>query len=238
MKTRSLAIVLFLFTLNSAFSQVVKENYPRFIEVMGSAEKTVKPDQILFVIGLQEYFKEEYEAGKDYKDYVTKISLDEIEKTLIAELLTLGVTKEQISITEGGNYSVSGGKNYMKTKTIQLMFSDFNKINELIQKVKSKGVSYMRIEELKNKDIAKNIKLTKIDAMKDAKDKATYLLESVGSTVGPVLSVVEMENVSSNYLSGEEMYNKTTANSSIVQNDPNNQNLVLKYKIKVRFEIK
>jgi len=80
MKTKILAVVFFLISLNSVFSQDSKECNQRFIEVTGNAEKVVKPDIILYDICIQEYFKEEYEAGKDFKDYVTKISLDDIIK--------------------------------------------------------------------------------------------------------------------------------------------------------------
>ena len=239
MKTKSLTLLLFFISLNFAFSQDIKENYPRFIEVTGSAEKEIKPDIILYDICIQEYFKEEYEAGKDYKDYVTKISLDDIEKELVLELSKLGISKDQITITEGNNYSKINGKSFMSTKTLQLNLSDFKKINELIQKIKTKGISYMRIAELKNKDLSQFKKQVKIDAMKDAKEKAALLLESVGNTIGQVISVKEIDNNPSMYMTPEELHNMATiASSSNSQNNTTNENVVLKYIVKVRFEIK
>ena len=65
-----------------------------------------------------------------YTDYVTKITLDVIEKELLAELAKLGITKDQITITEGNNYSKISGKNYMNTKTIQVKVSDLKKVIE------------------------------------------------------------------------------------------------------------
>ena len=237
MKTKILAVVFFLISLNSVFSQDNKESNQRFIEVTGNAEKVVKPDIILYDICIQEYFKEEYEAGKDFKDYVTKISLDDIEKELISELLKLGIRNDQITVTEGNNYSKINGKSFMSTKTIQVTLSDFKKVNEILQKVKTHGVSYMRIAELKNKDLNQIKKQVRIDAIKDAKEKAAYLIESLGNTIGQVLTIKEVDTNPASYMSAEELHNAQTLSNN-GQNNTTGENVVLKYVVKVKFEIK
>lgn len=228
-----------LATLSIASAQDLQNNTSKFIEVTGFAEIEVKPDIILYDIGLQEYWKEEFEAGKDYKDYTTKITVDDIEKEVVADLQKLGITKEQLTITEGNNYSKIHGKTFMGTKTIQVRVGDFTKINELIQKLKTRGISYMRIAELKNKDLSPFKKQTQIAALKDAKTKAEILLTSVGRTAGEIISVVELNTNSSEGLSAEAVHALTTMSSATSnQSNTSNNNIVLNYKVKVCFEIK
>jgi len=236
MKSKFLILIVLLFSMNFAFSQDVKDSSPRYIEVIGSAEKEVKPDIILFDICIQEYWKEEYETGKEYKDFVTKIPLQDIEKELQAELLKLGITKDQIAIVEGNNYSKSSSKNTMEMKTYQITVNDLKVINNIIQNVKTKGISYMRISETKSKDIAQYQKQVKIDALKDAKDKATYLAASLGNTLGQVLFIEEYDINNKANMTAEELHNLTTMSSNA--SDLNKNTIVLKYKIIVRFELK
>ena len=92
-----LGLSITVFVIGISRAQEVKSNL-RFIEVTGSAETSVEPDEIRFQIGIQEYWKEEYERGKKYKDYITKIPLIEIEKNLMRSLVSVGIAKDQIVI--------------------------------------------------------------------------------------------------------------------------------------------
>lgn len=44
--------------------------------------------------------KKNFEKGKDFKDFVTKIPLEEIEKSLLTELASIGITKEQMILSD------------------------------------------------------------------------------------------------------------------------------------------
>lgn len=156
---------------------------------------------------------------------------------MIGELLNLGIRNDQITVTEGNNYSKINGKSFMSTKTIQVTLSDFKKVNEILQKVKTHGVSYMRIAELKNKDLNQIKKQVRIDAIKDAKEKAAYLIESLGNTIGQVLTIKEVDTNPASYMSAEELHNAQTLSNN-GQNNTTGENVVLKYVVKVKFEIK
>ena len=128
-------------------------------------------------------------------------------------------------------------KDFKKSKTFELVLTDLKEVNDILAKVQIKGINSMRIAALKNKDIVKYREQVKIEAMKAAKKKAGYLLESVNEELGSVISVIELdENIPiwrpENILS----------NSIISSNDSDiNQSMrkiKLKYEIKVRFEIK
>ena len=66
----------------------------RYIEVNGSAELEVQPDEFVLFIGIEEYWKEEFEKRKDPEDYRTKVPLAEIEDALIKDLRKAGIDKE------------------------------------------------------------------------------------------------------------------------------------------------
>lgn len=82
MKNIIFGVLLTIITTGIVKAQEVKNNL-RFIEVTGSAEMKIEPDEIRFQIGIEEYWKEEFEKGKEYKDFVTKISLADIERELM-----------------------------------------------------------------------------------------------------------------------------------------------------------
>ena len=149
-----LGLSITVFVIGISRAQEVKSNL-RFIEVTGSAETSVEPDEIRFQIGIQEYWKEEYERGKKYKDYITKIPLIEIEKNLMRSLVSVGIAKDQIVIKEIGQNWNRSGKDFKKSKTFELVLTDLKEVNDILAKVQIKGINSMRIAALKNKDIVK-----------------------------------------------------------------------------------
>ena len=233
-----LGVLITIFTIGIGKAQDVKSDL-RFIEVTGSAEIKIEPDEIRFQIGIEEYWKEEFEKGKEYKDYITKIPIEEIEKNLMLSLTQIGITKPQIIVKEIGQNWSRPGKDFKKSKTIELILTNLSKMNEILAKVSVKGVNSMRISELKNKDLTKYREQVKIEAMKAAKKKAGYLLKSVDEELGRVISVIELDNNSGTIWSPRDMRSNTImpSNSSSDSNE-NMRKIKLKYEIKIRFEIK
>lgn len=235
-----------LFCYKLAFCQNIIADNNKFIEVTGSAEMEVQPDEIVFTIKYSEYWKEEFEKGKVYTDYVTKISIEEIENSVFAELKSVGITKEQMILSDATSSSiwVSEGKGFRKSKTISIILKDFGKVNEIMYTVKTKGVNYMSISELKNKDITNFRKQVKIEAIKAAKEKANYLLQSVGENIGKLLTVVELDNSNNNNyyypMRQQNSYSNSIMTSSVTtsDNEVNVKKIKLKYEVKVKYEIK
>ena len=239
MRNIILGILLMIFTANNIKGQGLNNNF-RFIEVTGSAEQEIVPDEIRFQIGIEEYWKEEFEKGKEYKDYITKIPLVEIEKNLMNSLTEIGVNKNQIIIKDIGQYWNRSGKDFMKSKTIELILTDFEKVNTILSDVNVKGVNSMKIIKLKNKNITQFREQVKIEAMKAAKKKAAYLLQSVDEKLGRVLSVLELDNNSDYFWRPKNSLSNSIMTSNNLREDSNGiiRKIKLKYEIKIRFEIK
>jgi len=225
------AIFLF-FSLSLGYAQ------NRFIEVTGSAEMEIQPDEIRFIIRIQEYWKEEFEKKTEFKDYKTKVTITEIENQLLTALNGLGISKENIITQEVGNYWRYQGKEFLIAKQYELIIDDFNKIDEIVKNVKVTGIDFMKIGDLKHKDLTEYRKQVKIEAIKAAKNKAQYLLGSIDQKVGNIISVQELAEDNNNTWSGSnnEMSNMVL-NSNQNSGDDNVRKIKLRYQIKTKFEI-
>lgn len=204
----------------------------KFIEVTGSAEMEVNPDEITLIIGMGEYWKEEVSGKIFVKNYKTKIPILEVEKNLLSDLQKIGITKEQISITGVGNYWRYEEKESVFDKQLEIRLKDFNQINKIIQTINIKGIRYMMLGQLKNSKITYYRKQVKIKALKAAKTKAGYLLESVGKKVGDIISITELEDENAPLWAPQHM----VSNSVVVT--PNNSGMGNTRKIKLRYEVK
>lgn len=168
-----------------------QESDGRYIEVTGSSEIEVVPDEIHFLITIKEYWEEEFDGKSKPEDYRTKVPLDRIEKDLREVLRKAGVRDEAIRTQEVGDYWRQKGKEFLIGKQLDVRLTDFEQINTIIRFVDTKGVEFMRIGELKHKDLAMYRRQGKIEALKAAREKATYLVEAMGQKLGEVIRIVE-----------------------------------------------
>ena len=229
------AILVCIITLNSKAELVQQEKY---IEVIGTAEMEVQPDEIRLIIGVQEYWKEEFEKSKDYKDYKTKVPLDEIETNLFNDLNKIGISKDKIIVKDIGNYWRNIGKDFLFGKQYEIILSDFKKLDEITKTVQTRGIDNMRIGELKNKKLTEYRKQVKIEALKAAKDKADYLLTSIGKKTGDVISITELNESEGGWWGPRNLTSNAIMSTPDNADSENFRNIKLKYEIKAKFEIR
>lgn len=176
----------------SIFAQTtaVEKDPIKKIEVTGTAELEIVPDELYFTISLKEYFKDE----KNQKD---KVALETLEKQLIEAVKSAGLPKENLSISGVTGYREWTAKkkpqHFLAGKQFQLKLSNANNINDLMAKVDDRGIEYVnmsRVEHSKKEEFRRQVK---VNALKAAKEKAGYLLESIGEKLGEVLEIHEVE---------------------------------------------
>ncbi len=151
-----------------------QESERRYIEVTGSSEIEVVPDEIHLLIQI-----------------------------LRRVLSRAGISDEAIRVQEIGDYWRQKGKEFLIGKQLDIRFTDFEKINAVIKKIDTKGIESMRIGELKHKDLPNYRKQGKIEALKAAREKASYLVEAMGQKLGEVIRIVEP---ASSYVSPYSLY--------------------------------
>jgi uncharacterized protein YggE len=239
-KICSIVFVLLLTNLGSVVkAQNVQNENLKFIEVVGSSEMEIDPDEIRFIIGIKEYWLEEFNKKAEYKDYKTKVKIDAIETELLNTLSAIGISKKQIIIKSVGNYWRNIGKEFLVSKEFEIILTDAKIMDEIVGSIDTKGVNYMRIGELKNKKTTEYRKQVKIEALKMAKEKASYLLESVGEQIGRVISIIEIENGNENHFWQPQPFSNLTINPSDNSDSSDNfKKIKVRYEMKVRFEIK
>jgi hypothetical protein len=234
---KNLILILLLLVSGIARTQNTTNESLRFIEVTGSSELEVEPDEIRLEIEIAEYWKEEFEKKTDAKDYRTKVPLEIIEKELLADLAKIGIPKENIITQDAGNYRRQQGKEFLFNKQIELVLFDFKKVDEIINTINTKGINYVSIGKLKNKNITELTKQVKIEALKAAKVKAGYLVESLGKQLGDVISVTEVDEDGSFW--GPRSANSNTIMLSADDSGIDNiRKIKLRYEMKAKFEIK
>ncbi|MFN4145748.1 MAG: SIMPL domain-containing protein [Runella sp.] len=203
MKTFALSLVT-LFSIFNTFAQTVEKDPIKKIEVTGTAEMEVVPDELYFTISLKEYFKDE----KNQKD---KVTLETLEKQLIEAVQKGGLPKENLSVSGVTGYREWTGRkkpqHFLAAKQFQLKLSNTHNINDLLARVDDRGIEYVamsRVEHSKKEEFRKQVK---INALKAAKEKAGYLVESIGEKLGEVLQINEMEEGSYYPMYRQAQYN-------------------------------
>lgn len=185
----------FLFLLSGivwSFMPMQAQNeITRYIDVTGSAEMEVIPDEIHFLIEIKEYFKEEFDGKSKPENYKTKVPLSQIEAGVRTALQKAGVPAESVRTQEVGDYWRERGKDFLISKRLDITLQSFEPINVIIKNLDTKGINSMRIGELKNKDLPRYRDECKVEALKAAKAKAALFAEAVGMKLGDVIWIVE-----------------------------------------------
>ncbi|GAB5566015.1 MAG: SIMPL domain-containing protein [Winogradskyella sp.] len=230
MKFKVLSI-LCLFVILQLSAQETK-----FIEVTGSADMYVVPDEIIFIIGIEEYWEEEFK-NKKAKHYKTKVDISTIEGQLLTDLNELGIASDNVKSTEVGNYWRQRGKEFLVSKRLEISLNDFSLINAIISKLDRKGIDYMRIGELKNKKLTEFRKEVKKKALLAAKEKAAYLLDTLDKKLGEVISITELNGDILSWRVAPLASSNTSINSNSTQSAENEKKIKLRFEIKAKFEI-
>lgn len=183
---------LFILTasLLAALSLQAQTN-ERYIEVTGTSEIEIVPDKIHYLIEIREYFEEEFDGKSKPEEYRTKVSLSKIEQGLRNVLAGAGIPQDAIRTQEIGDYWRKQGQDFLVSKKFDITLTDFNQIDRIVRRIDTKGVNTMRIGELESRDMAAYHKKGKIEALKAAQAKASYLAEALGKKAGNVIRIVE-----------------------------------------------
>lgn len=217
-------LMIGLLTFGSLINaQEIKKNA---IEVTGVAEMEVEPDEIIFNIGIK----------ADNKN-----QLADNEKLLFETLKNDGVKNEDIKFKS--MYQNLYSKTTKFTKSFQFKVNAKTNVSKLFEDLNQKWVSNLNIAEIKNTKIADFRKTVKINALKAAREKADYLLQSIGKKTGTPLEIVEVEDYMSDsvlpvaYKSRMANVQMEAADAGADYSFDNIENIKLKYSIKTRYEI-
>lgn len=215
-----------IFSLNAQTNE-------RYIEVTGTSEVEIIPDKIHYIIEIQEYFEEEFDGKSKPEEYRTKVPLSWIERRLMWVLETNDIPRESVRIQEIGDYWRKQGQDFLISKQLDITLQDFKQIDAIVKHVDTRGIRTMRIGELESKDMLTYHKQGKIEALKAAQRKATYLVKALGKKLGPVIRIVEDGNNGLSSLFSAQ----SNVSTSEVSSFDSFRTIKKNYSMLVRFEI-
>ncbi len=239
MKNILLLAASFIFS-TATFAQTVEKEPVRKIEVTGTSEVEVDPDEFYLTVSLKEFYKDE----KNQKD---KVTIDILEKQLIQSVQGAGLPKDALTIQGITGYQNSIGKKknpaqFLESKQYQLKLAKLYDVDNLLSKVDSRGVAntyISRVDYSKKEQLRKDVK---IKALQNAKEKAAYLVESLGDKLGEVLEIHEIEdsyNTPMYQMAQMPMMRMAKAESAdVAQSDLEFQKVKFTSRIQVIFRIK
>ena len=156
---------------------------PRVIEVSASAERWITPDEFTFKVTLVERIENKQ-----------KITIEQQEAALRRELSALGVdVAKDLSIFDisSSYFRQKKIKDVLGSKDYRLKLRDLNKIARLQELADSLNISRLDLIDTEHSEITQLRRETKMDAMKAARDKADYLLGSIGQRAGKPVYIKE-----------------------------------------------
>lgn len=222
MKKKYLFIILFFTTIIQAQNLQTSP----FIEIVGTAQKEIIPNEILIAITLKEQAE-----GRN------KITIEQQETLLFNELKKQSISLDKLTFDNANAYQLRVRKktNELVTqKNFTLKLNTIEEINRALEAFDEAKIKSFYIEEMSHSDIELYRKEVKILALQAAKNKATYLLESINQKVGNALEVIEVSE--GNSIIGKS--NVAYASEFEQINDIGLKPILVKFSIKAKFEIK
>lgn len=183
MKTLFAALALICASTLTATTQTPGQPELRVIEVSGSAERWITPDEFTFKITLLERIEKK-----------EKVTIEQQEAALRTELTGLGIdVSKDLSVFDISStyFRQKRVRDVLGTKDYRLKIRDLAKISRLQEMADRLNVSKLDLIDTEHSEITRLRRETKMDAMKAAKDKADYLLGSIGQRAGKPVFIKE-----------------------------------------------
>lgn len=210
----------------------IDQNY---IEVVGKSEMEITPDLIYIKVNISE------------KDTKNKISVSELEKSMISTLEGIGidVSKDLLikDISSNFKYYLLTKNAILLTKEYQILVRDGKTASQVFLELEKIGISNVSIENLDNSKIELFRKEVKVNAIIAAKDKAESLTKAINQTLGRAIYIQELNNISNDLRNSNSIMIR--GNSSIYgSNAPSPaldfdfEKIKIEYSVLCRFELK
>ncbi len=169
----------------------------RMISVTGTAEMEIVPDEIYVQIDLREYDKKG----------VGKVDIESIKNRFVKAVIALGIPDTNISIQgyQGwdGNYwwykkNRKKNPDMMASISYWVKLGNTKKMDELVDKLDDEATQNFFIAKVAHSKMTEFKKQLKMEAIKAAKVKATYLAGAVGESVGEALIINDPNEIGYN----------------------------------------
>ncbi|WEK35372.1 MAG: SIMPL domain-containing protein [Candidatus Pseudobacter hemicellulosilyticus] len=204
----------------------------RTVTVSGSAEMEIVPDEIYVVIDLKEYEKKG-----------NKTSLEKIKTDFLEKCRSIGLADSLISIASYDGYTANPWLTKRKKKeemnasiSYQIKFTNSRKMDELVNLLDDDATQNFRIVRTWHSKMTEYRKQLKIQAVKEAKEKAVYLAEAINEKVYNAIKIVEPQDIMVQPYRGSQAMLSNVVMDAKYKADVYDSGIDFK-KIKLRFEV-
>lgn len=187
MTIKQFSFLILLISLTS-FSQNGPKNFidQPFLDVTGTVETEISPDEIYVKITLNE------------NDKRGKVSIEKQEHDMVKQLKSLDIdTDNCLSVLEFDGYyqrKFLSENEVVKIKSYQLIVTNGKTLSEVYKVLDDINISNLSIIKISHSEIEKIKRDTKIKAVKAAKLKAEDFAEALGQTIGKAIFIQELND--------------------------------------------
>lgn len=240
-KIKNLLTLAFLLTAMLTFGQTntsKAEDQP-YIEVTGTAEKEVIPDEIYIEIVIREKYVNK-----------VKVTIEEQEEKLKNAVKSLGIDLTNLYLSDANADYVKirwQKKGVLTKKEYTLKVSNATTVGQVFQELEKLDIIDANISRVSHSQMDSFRKEVKIQAIKAAKDKADYLLTAIGEQTGKPMVIMENEILPNQTManvnvrgsrSGEMVFYVDGARTKSDENEIQFQKIKIQTSIYVKFSIK
>jgi uncharacterized protein len=182
---RNWILMLVLLLPAMAFSQNETFKGEHFIEVTGSAQQEIEPNEIYTLIRL-----------KEFEENKQKVTLEKLDADFLKALKDAGIDKKRLELADAGSRLDKFGrkdKDAFREKAYQLKLTSAAELENFLAKLEPVKVSQVSITRLHHSDYEKLKVELKTKALLAARTKAETLLKSIGAEIGKPLMIRDWE---------------------------------------------
>lgn len=184
MKKLQLA-TLFIFTFLAGQSQTKNFIDQPYLEVTGSADTLVTPNEIYIKINISE------------KDTKNRTPVEESELKMYNALKSLGIDVDKnlttSDIASNFKFYLLRGRDVMKSKQYILKVSDAVTASRVFIELEDLGISNTSIEKVDHSDLMNIKNQMRSKAVENAKARAIALTKPLKQTIGPAIHITDNE---------------------------------------------
>lgn len=157
-----------------SLAAVAQENdaYPSFVQVTGTAEREVVPDEIYLSITINE------------RDSKGRITVEEQQRAMLAALRRQGVDVDKqlkmIDLTS----SFLKKRTSVATAQYRLKLGSSAEVTRVWQVLDELGISQVNVEKVSHSELPRFKAEVRTEAMRAARDNASALAEAIGQRIG------------------------------------------------------
>lgn len=155
-----------------ALAQENVEPFPSYVQVTGTAEREIEPDEIYLSITINE------------RDSKGKITVEQQQRDMLAALREQGVDIEQQLRMVDLSSSFFRKNVSVATAQYQLKLGSAAAVARAWRALDALGISQVNVEKVSHSKIAEHKAAVRADAMRAARSNAAALAEAIGQKIG------------------------------------------------------